>query len=435
MSGATLQKEVLELATALIRVDTSNPPGRETAAATLIRDWLAVRGIESELFGPDPERLNLVSRISGRGDGPSLMLMAHTDVVPAPLENWTVGPFDGVVENGWLIGRGAVDMKNELAARVAAFAAFARSGSQPRGDLVLVAESDEERNVSDVGMSWLVREHPELLCDFAINEGGGFRLDLANGATVVPISVGEKKVTSIRLRVRGASAHASVPNREKNAVRDAAQVIDRLFAYEAPVHVSDSVRETLRSIGAGGSDSEMLRWAAGQHPVLAKMVPAMTRMTVTPTGLGTSEPANVVPPVVELTCDCRTLPEQGEADIRAHIEAAIGSGIEWEMELLEPLEGGFESPTDTALFRVCQQFLEERLPGAVLMPMITAGFTDSHWVRQAGGTTAYGFAPVFDTGVDEYLRSMHGADEKLRVSDLEAMAEFHLFAIRRLMLD
>src|SRR5688572_23201 len=95
-----LSKDVLELARELIRVDTSNPPGRETAAATLIRDWLAVRGIESELVGPDPERLNLVSRIKGKGEGPSLMLMAHTDVVPAPLENWTVGPFDGVVEDG-----------------------------------------------------------------------------------------------------------------------------------------------------------------------------------------------------------------------------------------------------------------------------------------------------------------------------------------------
>ena len=430
-----LSKDVLELARELIRVDTSNPPGRETAAATLIRDWLAARGIESELIGPDPERLNLVSRIKGKGEGPSLMLMAHTDVVPAPLENWTVGPFDGVVEDGWLIGRGAVDMKNELAARIAAFAAFARLGNEPRGDLVLIAESDEERNVSDVGMSWLARERPDLLCDFAINEGGGFRLDLASGATVVPISVGEKKVTSIRLRVRGASAHASVPDREKNAVRDAAQVIDRLYAYEAPVFVSDSVRETLRSIGASGSDVEILEWAAGQHPVLAKMVPAMTRMTVTPTGLGTSEPANVVPPVVELTCDCRTLPHQDEADIREHIETAIGPGIEWEMELLEPLEGGFESPVDTELFRICGEFLEERLPGAVLMPMITAGFTDSHWVRQARGTTAYGFAPVFDTAVDEYLRSMHGADEKLKVTDLESMADFHLFAIRRLMLD
>lgn len=435
MSPEELGRETVELAASLIRVDTSNPPGRETAAAELIRGWLADRGIASELVGPDPERLNLVSRIEGSGQGPSLMLMAHTDVVPAPLDNWTVGPFDGVVTDGWLIGRGAVDMKNELAARVAAFAAFAVEGRTPRGDVVLVAEADEERNVSDVGMSWLARERTDLLCDMALNEGGGFLLNLANGATVVPISVGEKKVTSIRLRVNGASAHASVPDRENNAVRAAARTIDRLYAYEAPVIVSGSVRQSLRSIGATGDDEAMLEWAATQHPVLEKMVPAMTRMTVTPTGLATREPANVVPPVVEIICDCRALPDQGEPEIRAHLEAAIGGGIDWEMELLEPLEGGHESPVDTDLFRVCEVYLARRLPGAVLMPMVTAGFTDSHWVRQAHGTIAYGFAPVFETGVGDYFNSMHGADEKIRVSDLEDMADFHLFAIRSLMVD
>lgn len=425
----------LELARELIRVDTSNPPGRETAAAELIRDWLSEQGIASELIGPDPKRLNLISRIEGSGQGPSLMLMAHTDVVPAPLENWTVDPFGGVIADGWLIGRGAVDMKNELAARVAAFAAFASEGRQPRGDVVLVAEADEERNVSDVGMSWLVRERPDLLCDMAINEGGGFLLRLADGMSVVPISVGEKKVTSIRLRVHGVAAHASVPDRENNSVRSAAKAIDRLYAYEAPAIVSDSVRQTLRSIGADGSDEGMLEWASSQHPVLEKMIPAMTRMSITPTGLATHEPANVVPPVVEMICDCRTLPGQGESDIRQHLEAAIGDGIDWEMELLEPLEGGHESPLDTDLYRVCEEYLARRLPGAVLMPMVTAGFTDSHWVRQAGGTIAYGFAPVFETPAGDYLESMHGADEKIRISDLEAMADFHLFAIRRLMVD
>lgn len=429
-----LASDALELARALIRVDTSNPPGRETAAAELIRDWLAGRGIESELIGPDPERLNLVSRIEGTGEAPSLMLMAHTDVVPAPADHWTVDPFGGVIEEGWLIGRGAVDMKNELAARIAAFAAFVAQGRKPLGDLVLIAESDEERNVSDVGMSWIARERPDLLCDFAINEGGGFRLDLVNGKTVIPVSVGEKKVTSIRLRIHGASAHASVPDREKNAVRDAARVIDRLFAYEPVVVVSESVGESLRAIGAPGDDAEMIAWAAGQHPALEKMVPAMTRMSVTPTGLATREPANVVPPVVEIVCDCRALPDQDESDIRDHIESAIGStGVDWDMELLEPLEGGFESPSESVLFEVCREFVESKLPGAVLMPMVTAGFTDSHWVRQAKGATAYGFAPVFDTPVQQYFDSMHGADERIRISDLETMAEFHLYAIERLL--
>lgn len=361
------------------------------------------------------------------------MLMAHTDVVPAPAENWTVDPFAGVTRDGWLIGRGAVDMKNELAARVSAFAAFAAEGRRPRGDLVLVAEADEERNVSDVGMSWLVRERPDLLCDLALNEGGGFLLELENGRKVVPISVGEKKVTSLLLRVHGASAHASVPDRARNAVRDAARVVERLYAYEAPSSVSDLLRQTLFPIGAPDDPGEMLDWATKQHPVLGRLVPAMIRMSVTPTGVRSFEPANVVPPVVEVTCDCRALPHQDENDIRAHLGAAIGPGIEWDAEFLEPLEGGYESPVDTDLYRVCEEYVADRVPGAILLPTVTAGFTDSHWVRKARGTVAYGFAPVFETEAGEYFRSMHGADEKIRTDDIERMAEFHLFAIRRLL--
>ena len=203
-----LQDEVVELTRALIRIDTSNPPGRETPAAEFLAGYLRRAGVEPELVGPDPERLNLVARIEGRGEGPSLMLIAHTDVVPAPSEDWTVPPFEGVLRDGRVIGRGAVDMKNELAARVVAFAALARDGEPPAGDVVLVAEADEERNTAGVGMSWLVRERPDLRSDFALNEGGGVLLALDDGRRLVTISVGEKEVTSLRLRVFGRAGHA-----------------------------------------------------------------------------------------------------------------------------------------------------------------------------------------------------------------------------------
>lgn len=432
----SLRRDTLALARDLIRVDTSNPPGSETAAARLIAGWLADRGIESELVGPDPERLNLVARIRGSGEGPSIMLLAHTDVVPAPATDWTVPPFEGVERDGHLVGRGAVDMKNELAARVVAFAAFAAEAGTPPGDVVLVAESDEERNVSDVGMSWLVRERPDLACEYALNEGGGYVLDLADGSRVVPISVGEKRVTSLIIRVFGRSHHASIPDRDSNAMLSAAAAISRLFAYEAPVTVSEAVRDTLLAIGGpDAADRELLAWAEGQHPVLAGLVPAMTRMSVTPTGLATHEPANVVPPVVGITCDCRALPGQDEDDVREHVAAALGGAVRYELEFLEPLEGGFESPVDTPLFRICERFLERKLPGAVLMPVVTPGFTDSHWIRQAHGTVAYGFAPVFATPAAGYLASMHGADERIAIDDLETMAEFHLFALRELQAD
>lgn len=425
-----LEAEAVDLARDLIRLDTSNPPGNETPAAELLAGYLREAGVEVELAGPDPDRQNLIARIPGSGDGPSLMLMAHTDVVPAPKENWTVEPFEAILRDGYLVGRGAVDMKNELAARAAALAAFGRSGVRPAGDIVLVAESDEERNTAGVGMSWLVRERPDIRCDFAVNEGGGQLLELDNGRRVMTVSVGEKKVTSLRLRILGRSAHASIPDRDKNTVLDAALAVERLFAHEVEPQVSDSVRRSLAAIGAPeGTDAEALAWVASQHPVLADLVPVMTRMTVTPTGLETFEPSNVMPPLAEIVCDCRTLPGQDEADIRAHVAAALGTGIEYELDLLEPLEGGYESPTDTALFRACERYLDQRIPGATLLPLVSPGFTDSHWVRQAWGTVAYGLAPVIETDVDVYLDSMHGADERLMVSDLEEMARFHLFVL------
>ncbi len=431
MTEVSLRDEVVELARALIRLDTSNPPGNETPAARLIAEYLEAAGVECELVGPDPERLNCVARVPGSGEGPSLMLLAHTDVVPAPRDGWTVDPFEGAVADGRLIGRGAVDMKNELAARVVAVAALARSGERPAGDVVLVAEADEERNTSDVGMSWLVRERPDLRCDYAINEGGGVRLDLADGRTVVTVSVGEKVVTSLRLRVFGTAGHASVPNRTDNALRHAASAVESLLVYEAPTQVVPAVAAALDTLGAPEGDAEAaLAWAATQHPALADELPAVTRMTVAPTGLRTYEPANVVPPFVDVICDCRALPGQDADDIAAHVERAVGDRFRFELELLEPLAGGTESPVDTPLYAALAEYVADRIPGAELLPLLGAGFTDSHYVRQTWGTVAYGFAPVIFGDVDAYMDAAHADDEAIEVADLAEMADFHHALIR-----
>ncbi len=425
MSCAELREEVIGLARDLIRLDTSNPPGNETPAAELVADRLTAAGVECELVGPDRERLNLVARIGG-GDGPSLMLMGHTDVVPAPRANWTVPPFEARIRDGQLVGRGAADMKNELAARAVAMAAFARSGARPAGDVVLVAESDEERNTANVGMSWLLRERPDLRCDYALNEGGGTLFELAGGRRIVTVSVGEKQVTSLRLRLHGRAAHASVPGRADNPLRHAASAIERLLAHRTPARLVPSVAAALETLGAPTDADEAVSWVAGEHPALGALVAAMTRMTITPTGLETSEPANVIPPFADVICDCRALPGETEEDIRDQVGRALGEEIPYELDLLEPLEGGTESSTDTPLYRICQEYVADRLPGAELFPVVTPGFSDSHWIRKAQDTVAYGFAPVFSTDPTAYMDAAHGADESLDLDDLEEMAEFHL---------
>jgi carboxypeptidase PM20D1 len=320
-------------------------------------------------------------------------------------------------------------MKGELAARAVALAALARRGTPPDGDVVLIAESDEESNTADVGMSWLVRERLDLRCDYALNESGGLLLELADGRRVVLISVGEKILTSVRIRVFGRAGHASVPPEDAGAVRLAASVVERLHSYRPGAAEVPSVRHAMGVLGAPpGSVDEATAWAGELHPVLAEMLPVTTRMTVTPTGLRTHEPANVIPPFADVICDCRALPGQTEADIREHVDAALGAGISYELELLETLHGGTESPIETPLYRLCESYVESRLPGAGLLPLVTPGFNDSYWVRRAHGTVAYGFAPVFSTEPATYLAGMHGADEVLDVADLVEMVDFHLHA-------
>jgi acetylornithine deacetylase/succinyl-diaminopimelate desuccinylase-like protein len=431
MSADVLRDDVVGLARALIRIDTSNPPGNETPAAEFLAEYLTAAGAECELVGPDPARLNLVARVRGRGDGPSLMLLAHTDVVPAPADGWSVDPFAGELRDGNLVGRGAVDMKGELAARAVALAALAR-GDAPAGDVVLVAEADEERNTAGVGMSWLVRERPDLHCDFALNEGGGVLLELADGRRVVTIAVGEKKATSMRIRVHGTAGHASVPADADNPLGHAATAVECLLAAEAPPQMTPVATRALAALGAPAGGAEGMAWAQGLHPYLASHLPPMVRMTVTPTGLATHEPPNVIPPFADVVCDCRLLPGQTENDLRGHVDEALRGDIRYDLDLLEPLAGGTESPIDTPLYRACEEYVAARLPGAQLLPLVTPGFTDSHWVRAGMGTVAYGFAPVFATDLEAYNDGVHGADEQIAVADLVEMAELNVHAIRAL---
>lgn len=433
MSAADLDHEVVELTRELVRIDTSNPPGNETPAARLLLDYMSEAGAECELAGPDPDRLNLIARVRGSGEGPSLMLLGHTDVVPAPPGNWTVDPFEGVIRDGAMLGRGVADMKGELAARAVAVARLARSGRAPAGDVVLVAESDEERNVADVGMPWLVRERPDLRCDYALNEGGGTLLELPGGRRVVTIGVGEKVVTAARIRVRGAGGHASVPAGADNPLRGAAEITTRLLEERWPVRVVGAVGRALAALGAPPADDPGFDvWAASQHPELAGLLPAMIHPTITPTGLEAGEPANVIPPLADVICDVRLLPGSSVEELRELVAAAIGPDISYELEVCEEPTGGTESPTETPLYEACASFVAERVPGAALLPIIAPGFSDSYWIRREWETIAYGFAPIFSTDPATYAAGMHAADERLDLADLVEMTDFATHAIESL---
>jgi acetylornithine deacetylase/succinyl-diaminopimelate desuccinylase-like protein len=210
-----LDAEVLEVARELIRRDTTNRgwSGTETLAADYLHDYLTGHGVEVELVAREPERANVVARIPGTDPtAPSLALVGHTDVVPVDGQAWTHPPFEAVVDDaGYLYGRGAIDMKNEVAARAVTLAQLAREGFRPRGDLWFVAVADEEDGRADVGMRWLLEERPDIAPTMAINEGAGARLDLADGRTALTFAIGEKGTCPVRVVAVGEAGHASMP--------------------------------------------------------------------------------------------------------------------------------------------------------------------------------------------------------------------------------
>jgi acetylornithine deacetylase/succinyl-diaminopimelate desuccinylase-like protein len=256
---------------------------------------------------------------------------------------------------------------------------------------------------------------------------------LAAGGRVALVSVGEKLVSSLRVRLFGTAGHASTPDEADNPLAHAATAIERLLAHRAPTRLAPAVAAVLGALGApAGDDAELIAWAAGQHPMLGELLAASSRRTVTPTGTRTYEPANVIPPYADVVCDCRALPGEGEESIREHVAAALGDDLRYELELLEPLAGGTESAIDTALYRAIEDYVSDRAPGATLLPMVTPGFTDSHWIREGFGTVAYGFAPVLHGDPVAHGEAAHADDESIAIADLVEMAEFHLGAIRAL---
>ena len=253
VAATDLREEATDLLQRLIRVDTTNPPGNETAAAELLRDYLAANGVESQLIAKTPERANLVARIPG-GGGPSLLLLCHTDVVYADPADWTVPPFSGELRDGVVWGRGALDMKSQVAANAVAMASLAREGFKPSGDLIFAATADEEQGGgghghNGYGLQWLCEEHPDAVrCDYAINEGGGERLELADGTPVYQATVAEKMTAPFRLRVSGRAGHASMPRIADNALVNAAKLIERIAAYRPEPQIGPEVEAFLRAL-------------------------------------------------------------------------------------------------------------------------------------------------------------------------------------------
>jgi acetylornithine deacetylase/succinyl-diaminopimelate desuccinylase-like protein len=414
----TLADEVTRLLQELIRLDTVNPPGNETRAAELLRDYLAENGVESELYAKAPERANLVARIPGRGDGPSLLLLSHTDTVVADRSEWQVDPWSGELRDGEIWGRGALDMKGEVAASAVTLASLKREGFEPAGDLTFVAAADEEVGEGPFGLPWLCENHADAVrSDYALNEGAGERIEIGGRAFYL-CATAEKMSSPFRLLVHGRAGHASMPGIADNALEKAAPLIERLAAYRPELQLEAESKALIEAFaGREVEAAEALEVARGLDPFAAELLEPLLSLTVSPTMISASERRNVIPSVCEVEVDCRLLPGQSQADVEPELREVLGDG-DYDLEWIEG-RGGTRSPLETPLWEAVSQFVEEIEPGAVAVPVACAGFTDSHWLRESFGTVAYGFFPMRSMDMQLAARLIHSADERIRVDDLE----------------
>ena len=423
----SLRDEVAGLLAELIRLDTVNPPGNETRAAELLRAYLEENGVACELYAKVPERANLVARIPGTGDGPKLALLSHTDTVLADSAEWQVDPWSGELRDGEIWGRGALDMKGQVAATAVAMASLAREGFRPSGDLIFVAAADEEVGV-DFGLAWLSREHPDAVrAEYSLNEGAGDRIEIGSRPFYLA-STAEKMSSPFVLRVHGRSGHASMPGIADNALVKAAKLIERLGEFEPEPRIEPEVAALFEAVvgESPGAASEVLELARSVDPIAVELVEPLVGMTVSPTMITASQKRNVIPALCEVTVDCRLLPGQPQAEAEALVRELLGES-DYELEWIEG-QGGSRSPMEGPLWDAIGSWVAQYEPEAGVAPICLAGFTDSHWMREAFGTMAYGFFPLRFMDPQLATRLVHSADERARVDDLELGVEFLRYA-------
>jgi acetylornithine deacetylase/succinyl-diaminopimelate desuccinylase-like protein len=444
--------EAEELLTRLIRFNTVNPPGNERAAQEYLAAHLTQAGFHCELIGAEPERPNLVARLRpagadpavpgagpAGGEGPTLCYLGHVDTVLATPSEWTHDPWSGDLADGFIWGRGALDMKSQVAAEIAAAASLARSGWRPAsGELLIVAVVDEETGGS-LGAEWITKNHPEKVrCDLLVNEGGGAVFEYA-GRRCYGVCCAEKGVFRFALTTDGVAGHASMPGMGENALLKMGPLLERLAARQPSYRPTEEALAFLRGIGEDVEDLEgSIARLRAADPRLAIMFEPMLGVTFTPTRISASEKINVIPSRAELKVDCRVPPGLGEQQVREGIAEVLGDGMEshppaWSFEFTERVVGN-RSPLSSPLMDALSAWVAEADPGAQVVPVALPGFTDSRHFRLAfPECVAYGFFPQRHQSMLASTPLIHGADERIDVRDLAFATElFGELAVRLL---
>jgi acetylornithine deacetylase/succinyl-diaminopimelate desuccinylase-like protein len=438
VTSTDLAAEAQALLQKLIRFDTVNPPGNERPAQEYLEQHLSAAGFECELLGADPGRPNLLARLradqSPTHPGPTLCYLGHVDTVLADPAEWNSGhgPWSGDQAEGYIWGRGALDMKSQVAAEIAAAVALARSGWRPaRGELLIVAVTDEETG-GEIGAQWLTSTHPEKVrCDMLVNEGAGCVFEYG-GVRRYGVCCAEKGRFRFTVTASGVAGHASMPDMGENALLKLAPVLERLGARQPAYELTAEPSAFLRALGEDPGDptGAVTRLRAADAR-LATMFEPMLGITFAPTMISASEKLNVIPSKAVLKVDCRVPPGLGEDETRRAIAEVLGphpppdhpeDGLR--IEFTERIVGN-RSPMQSSLMDAISEWVQAHDPGAHTVPTILPGFTDSRHFRAAfPECIAYGFFPQRYQSLGETAPLIHGADERIDVRDLAYATEF-----------
>ena len=410
--------EVARIARDLIRFDTTNyGEGRahgEREAAEYVGAFLESLGLVPEYYEPIPRRTNLMVRVPGRDRGkPALVLHGHLDVVPAVADDWSVDPFEGVVRDGMLWGRGAVDMKDMDAMILASVAELLRAGEQPARDIIVVFFADEE-NGGVEGSQLVVRDRPEWFAGAteAISEVGGYSIGVGNKRAYL-LQVGEKALVWLRLKTRGTAGHGSRLHPD-NAITRLAEAVAALGRTEWPIALTETTRQTVADLAAlcGGdpADPDAIAESTGKA---APFLRSTFRTTTNPTGLTAGYKHNVIPDAASAAIDVRTLPGQEDA-VLAEIQRIVGDDIEIE---ISHRDIGLEVPFSGALVEAMVGALERHDPGIPVVPYLMGGGTDNKALAELG-IAGFGFAPLRLPSDIDFTGMFHGVDERVPIDAL-----------------
>jgi acetylornithine deacetylase/succinyl-diaminopimelate desuccinylase-like protein len=416
-----LTQEAVALLQQYVRLNTTNPPGNELAAAKMFRQKFLAEGIPATVWEPAPGRGIVAARLRGSGrHAKALVLLSHMDVVPANPKEWQVPPFSAQIRDGEIWGRGTLDDKGPGVIEFMAMVALRRAGILLDRDVIFLATGDEEEG-GKFGAGWMVNHEADIYADagYLLNEGGGI-MSRPNGHKYFAVSISEKTPLWLRLTATGEAGHAAVPA-TKTAVTRLIAALDKIIAYRPPIRVLDSVRDYFRAMGQldGGPPqfanlTAALRDAdfAGKFLSVARQN-AVVRDTFTPTVLAGSDKTNIIPASASAEIDSRLLPGDNPQQVVANLRKVIADdGIKIDVMLNFPAAS---SPRKSHLMTALSKLADDE--DSVVVPMLIAGFTDSHYFRQKG-LACYGFIPIEATPAE--TRGVHGVNERIGVKQLGA---------------